>query len=163
MKRYMRRWTVDQNTRFLVFDEIGAVKYCVTGEHTTLGSNLFICDVENQQRAEIRQKDFLFFHCDAIYTEQERVKLLSNFESKVFQCFLLGIDWKVSGEPFLGNFSLLTRKERTVMTQQVEWKFFQETYKIEILCKEMEMLCLSIAACMNCILPQDKRRMLVAD
>lgn len=154
MKLMIRQSRGDYRERFLIFDEKGDLKYYVFGARRNQGEILSIQDGKDLVYSTIRQRNFFFLTGYSIEVSGIRgATLLQNPVTLHTLLKVRGTNWNIQGNIREKSFEVIGENRETVMTHRRKWDDRGEWYELRLQYPESELLCLSIAICMDTTLP----------
>ena len=150
LKLYLARSSAGEQSRFLVYDHLGALRHRVDGKITAGGGVLCLVTPEGRQEARIRQKNMLAFsYYSALCADDSRVRLLQSVVQNRPVFYLRGVNWFFHGDATPHSFAVMDVDKSTVMTLQKTWTAFGDGWELFIAEPADELRCLCIAVCVE--------------
>lgn len=150
MRLYIKQKVFTWSDTFVVKNEQGEDKYFVKGELFSFGHKLHIFDSLDAEVGYIKQKVLAFTpRFDLIINEQfigQLVKKIRFFEQSYY---VDGTSLELEGD-FLSHNYTLSRDDQVIMTISKEWFTWGDSYALDILNPEDELLCLAITLAIDC-------------
>lgn len=144
MKRYMKRDS-SGDTAFSIYDETGALLYCVAQKDDKRRQCLLLTDQDGQPLAEIIHKQ-LMLHYFTIRCQKSFYVLVPTVK-ECLAFLIYGSTYRFAGDLASGRFSLFDVDRSPVMTQQKCWTMYGDGYELALYLPEQEVFCLSVAVC----------------
>lgn len=154
MKLYIRQRMFSIKNKSDVYDENQVPLYYVEGKVFTLTHDLQIIDVRNgNEVAFIRSKVFRFlpeFVISRPGYEDVIFKKEFTFFRPSYQ--IIGSNWRLEGDFFGHDYQIVDGSNRPIMTLSKRWFTWADTYEINVLNDEDDVLALCIALCVDIVL-----------
>lgn len=155
MKLYLKQKVFSWRDRFFVNDEYGNERYYVEGEIFTWGKKLHVYNTNGVEAAFIRQKVMSwrprFFVEIGGRVVCEIVKDFTFFRQSYS---IDGLPWQMEGDFWAHEYSLHNNGQ-PVMYLSKKWFTWGDSYELNIANPQDELLCLSIALAVDCVLAQE--------
>lgn len=152
MNLYIKDSKDSNSTRFLIFDELGKIKYKVSIEYTSLAVKLDVYDTYNKRIAKIRKRDIMSFNTYTISCKSGKIKVIGKLVGEKSNFYINGINWYFSGSVLWHNFDIINVDKSIVMTHCMKWGQFGSTYELNINEEEKELLCVCISICIDTLI-----------
>ena len=152
MKLYIKDSKDDNSVRFLIFDELGNIKYKASIEYTSLAVKLDVYDIYNKRIAKIRKRDIISFNTYTVSCKQGKIKVIGKLKGENSGFYINGINWYFNGGAPWHNFDIINVDKSIVMTHCMKWGQFGSNYEIIINEEEKELLCVCISLCIDTLI-----------
>jgi uncharacterized protein YxjI len=136
-----------------VLDDRAKEKYKVGARSFKLGECFSILDEEEKELAIIRKFKFPFVSVYHISANKKEIAVMENHICATKPSYhIIGMNWtlKTGAHPHL--FFIFTNNGDPIASQAKIWKNCEESYELEISDEKFEILCLSIAICVDSLL-----------
>ena len=149
MKLYIQRDTSQLNSRYLIYDETGSLRYRVTGKSSTSGESMRITDESSAVLCKIRSIGFSALSVYGISCGGETIRLnIAAAEGRASVRFR-GISFFIRGDVLQGSYSILDAD--TAVVCAVGKDFAKQCIQTEIFQEDREIFCLACALCIDSI------------
>lgn len=152
MKLYLKDSKDSNFSRFLIFDELGNIKYRVSIEYASLVVKLDIYDTNNKRIAKIRKRDIMFFSTYTISCKKGKIKVIGKLSGEDPGFYINGVNWYFNGCAPWHNFDIINVDKSIVMTHLMKWGQFGSSYEININEEDKELLCICISLCIDTLI-----------
>lgn len=150
MRLYIKQKVFAWSDTFVVKNEQGEDKYFVKGELFSFGHKLHIFDSLDAEVGYIKQKVLAFTpRFDLIINEQFIGQLVKKIRFFQQSYYVDGTSLELEGD-FLSHNYTLSRDGQVIMTISKEWFTWGDSYALDILNPEDELLCLAITLAIDC-------------
>jgi len=156
MKLYMKQKVFSWREKFFIKDEEGNDCYTIEGEILSIGRKLHIKNTGGEPVAYIHQKLISFMPRFFVEIGGKEVCEIVK-EMKLFkQSYRIdGLPWHLDGN-FIGREYNLHSKDGPVMHIQKKMLSWGDSYELDIIDPKDEILCLSIAMAIECVLQEQE-------
>lgn len=156
MKLYMKQRVFSWTDRFDIADEQGNTRYYVEGELFSWGKKLHVYNRSGQEVAFIRQKLMAWL-------PQYFIEINGRTVASVVKEFTFfrpsyrvdGLPWKMQGDLWAHDY-VMHNNGRDVMRLSKAWFTWGDSYELEILNPEDELLSLCVTLAVDCAIEQSK-------
>ena len=142
---FLKRNSADEETRFVIYDQSGRVKYKVKVLSEKFRQKIDLVDSDDIVLSEITHKD-LVLHYFTVRCCGRFVVLAPQIKD-CFYFILFGSNYRFAGDIGSGSFSLFDVDKTTLMTQKKCWSRWGDSYELKILRPEDELFAVSCAVC----------------
>jgi uncharacterized protein YxjI len=153
MKLYLKQKVFSWRDRFYVKDENGKDRFAVEGEIFTWGKKLHVYNESGTEVAFIRQKVWSwlprYFVEIGGRVACEIVKEITFFKQRYR---LEGLPWRLEGDFWAHEYSLNSNGGRQIMRLSKKWFSWGDSYELDIVNPQDELLCLCVALAVDCAL-----------
>jgi len=152
MKLYIKQKVFSWGDKFRVYDESGRDIYCVEGEVFSLGKKLHILDNNRRELLFIHQKLLSFLPRYLIAQNGVDVAEVRKEFSLFHPVFTVeGPGWNVEGDFFHHEYAI-DNGRGTVATISKQWFTWGDTYEIDIMPGQDELLVLCVVLAIDAVL-----------
>jgi len=152
MKLYLKQKVFTWRDRFLVKDESGNDRYSVQGEILSLGKRLRVYDSNGAEVAFIRQKVMSWLPRFFVEINERMVCTVVKELTFFRQSYRVeGLPWHLNGD-FLAHEYSLTENGLEIMRLSKKWFTWGDSYELNIMDSNNELMCLCIALAVDCAL-----------
>jgi uncharacterized protein YxjI len=149
-KLYVKQKALSWRDKFRVKDEYGNDKYVVEGKILSVGKKLSVYDANGMQ---------------VMYVGQKVLSLLGRFDIEIGGCAyavvrklsvlrpvfrIEGAPWSVKGDFLEHNYRVFDG-QNTIMNVSKRWFTWGDSYELDILDGNNELLCLAIVLAVDCL------------
>ncbi|MDQ5983761.1 MAG: hypothetical protein RUMPE_00789 [Eubacteriales bacterium SKADARSKE-1] len=152
MKLYIKDSKDINFSRFLIFDELGNIRYRVSIEYTSLAAKLDVYDTNNKRIAKIRKRDIMSFTTYTVSCKKGKIKVIGKLTGEDPGFYINGINWYLNGCAPWHNFDIINVDKSIVMTHCMKWSQFGSNYELKINEEDKELLCVCISLCIDTLL-----------
>lgn len=152
MRLYIKQKVFSWNDKFTVKDEYGNDRYLVEGELFSLGRKLHVRDMAGNEVAFIQQKLLSWLACYHVYIQGRHaadVKQKFSFMRPKFD--IEGLGWEVEGSFWEHDYEVTSPAEGPIVRISKEWMSWGDTYELDIVHPEDELLALAIVLTIDCV------------
>lgn len=150
MKLYIKQKVFAWSDTFVVKDELGNDKYFVKGEFLSLGHKLHVYNNLDQEVGYISQRLLTLMPRFDLTVNGEFIgQLVKKFRFFQHSYYVDGTSLELEGE-FLAHEYSLSRNNQIIMTISKEWFTWGDSYVLDILNPEDELLCLCVTLAVDC-------------
>ncbi len=156
MKLYIKQKVFSWNSQFTVKDESGHDRYTVEGKVFSLGHKLHVCDMDGHEVAYIAQELNAWMPRYRVEIPgREPVWIRKKFTWIHPKYEMGGIDWFVDGFGWTHEYSILQGKQKVadIRKEILSWG---DAYAVTVLDPGQEILALSVALVIDCVLESAK-------
>ena len=152
MKLYIKQKVFSWKDRFTVKDEYGVDRYTVEGEFFSLGRKLHVYDMEGREVIFIQQELWAWMPCyhvsvggsHAVDVKQKFTWFRPRYE-------IIGTDWTVEGSFWEHDYEVISPTEGCIVRITKEWMTWGDTYELDIVHPEDELLALAVVLTIDCV------------
>ena len=156
MKLYMKQKVFSWGDKFTIADENGQTRYTVEGEIFSWGKKLHVYDSKGYEVAFIRQKLFSWLPRYFIEIGGNVVATVVKDIAFFRQSYHLeGMPWQLDGD-FWAHDYILEENGLTVMRMKKAWFTWGDSYELEIIDPQNEILCLCVTLAVDCAVSQSQ-------
>lgn len=150
MKLYIKDSKGDNQSRFLIYDELSNLKYKVSIDKTSLTIKLDVFDINNSSRvAKIRKRDILFLKTYTVSCKDKKIKVIGKFTGSDVNFYINGINWFFTGNILKKDFEVINVDKSIIMEHRRKINNGENYYEISINDQNNELLCVCIALCIE--------------
>ena len=152
MKLYIKQKVFSWKDKFFVKDENGQDKYYVEGELFSWGRKLHVYDMNQHEVAFIAQKVLTFlpeYHVSLEGREVAVVKQKFTFFRPKYE--IRGLGWTVEGSFWEHDYEVISPTEGCIVRIAKEWMTWGDTYELDIVHPEDELLALAVVLTIDCV------------
>lgn len=144
MKLFMKQKVFSWTDRFAIWDEREQNRYYVEGEFLSWGKKLHIFDLNQREVAFVRQKVWAFMPRFFIEIDGREVfQIVKRFTFFKQKYELEGLNWHVEGDFWAHDYAVFDGS-RLVMRLSKHWFTWGDSYELDVINPEEELLCLCI-------------------
>jgi uncharacterized protein YxjI len=152
MKLYLKQKVFSWRDRFYVKDEKGNDRFAVEGEILSWGKKLHVYNSGGVEVAFIRQKVWSWLPRFFVEVDGRVVcEVVKEFTFFRQRYRLEGLRWRLDGDFWAHEYSL-NDNERQIMRLSKRWFTWGDSYELDIVDPQDEMLCLCVALAVDCAL-----------
>lgn len=152
MKLYIKQKVFSWNDKFAVKDEYGTDRYMVEGEMFSIGRKLHIRDMQGNEVASIQQKVLSWLACYHVYVGgQHMADVKQKFSLMRPKFDIVGPGWEVEGSFWEMNYTVNSPAEGPIVHISKEWMSWGDSYELDIVNPEDELLALAIVLTIDCV------------
>lgn len=155
MKLYIKDTAQGGDTRFLIYDELGYIKYKVTIKHTALTCKLDVYDSFGKRVAKIRARDIVILRTYSIAASKTRIKVIGRLTDAVPAFSISGISWLFRGDIVGRNFDIINVDKSVVANHCARWGSFGSGYEVNITDPGRGLLCICVCLCIDTLVMGD--------
>lgn len=153
MKMYVQQKVFRLADEFIVYGEDQQPLYYVYGKLFSFGTQLSICDINNQEVGSIKQELFSFLSRYHFYIDNvKKGEIVRRFNLFYPSYRIEGLDWECEGDFWAHNYSI-NSDIGTIATIEKEWLSWGDFYTIDVNDEKniliVLMICLTIDACLQ--------------
>ena len=149
MKRFLQRDTVDEFSRYLVYDEKGELRGRINGKITPSGEFVRILDNEGNILCKIRRFGLNVLSAYGIRANGETVRMNISLNGSRASVRFRGISFFVRGDVLSGSYDIIDADSSVICA--VYKDFSKGCIDISIALEEREMFCIAAAVCIDSI------------
>jgi uncharacterized protein YxjI len=158
MKLYIKQKVFALKARFNVKDESGADRFSVEGDFFSLKSKLHIYDMTGSEVAVVYRRLMTFLPRFVVEIGGvQAAEIVKEFSFFIPKYHLEGTALRLEGD-LMAHQYMLGDGTRTVMSLSKEWFTWGDSYLLDIENPADEILALSIALAVDCVLAAQKSR-----
>lgn len=144
MKLYMKQKVFSWTDKFTVKDEMEQDRYFVEGEFLSLTKKLHIRNTSNEELAFIWQKFWSIMPRFCVEIDSREVCWIAKRFTLLRPKYVLeGLNWHVEGDFWSHEYSVYDG-DREIMSLSKHWISWGDSYELDIVNPEDELLCLCI-------------------
>ena len=147
MKLYIQRDRSELAARYQVYDELGELRYNLTGRRTPSGESMKLCTPGGDVVCRIRGLGFSALSVFSISAGKESMRLNIAVGSGRAAVRLSGISFFLRGDALMGSYSVLDADNSVVCS--VGKDFAKGCIGMELNQKDREAFCIAIAVCID--------------
>jgi len=152
MKLYLKQKVFSWRDRFFVKDENGNDRYSIQGEILSIGKRLRVYDSNGAEVAFIRQKVMSWLPRFIVEVDGREVCTIVKELAFFRQSYRVeGLPWHLSGDFWAHEYSL-TENGREIMRLSKKWFTWGDSYELNIIDNQNELMCLCVALAVDCAL-----------
>lgn len=150
MKLYMKQKVFSFRDKFYIKDEYGEDKYYVEGELISFGKKLHIYDMAGRELALVHEKVLSFLPKFYVIVDGTQVaEIIKKFTIFSQKYTVNGLGWDVNGD-FLAHDYEINDNGKSVISIHKQWMTWGDTYEIDILDNQDEVLALAVVLAIDC-------------
>lgn len=151
MKLYIKEKVFSWGDKFTVKDEYGSDKYFVEGEVFSWGKKLHVYNNAGCEVAFIKQEVFSFMPRFYVFCDNQQVAEIKKEFSFLFPRYSIeGLGWEIEGR-FMAHEYEITQSGRTIVSISKEWMTWGDSYELDILNPEDEIVALAVVLTIDCV------------
>ena len=151
MKLYMKEKVFSWGDRFTVKDENGCDKYFVQGEVFSLGKNLHILNIHDEEVAYIQQRLLTLMPRFTVSMGGREVAQIRKEFTLFFQRYVIdGLGWEVDGSILAHEYEI-RKNGRTIVRISKEWLTWGDSYMLDIADPADELIALAVVLTIDCV------------
>ncbi|MCL1830004.1 MAG: LURP-one-related family protein [Oscillospiraceae bacterium] len=150
MKLYIKQKVFSWRDRFAVKDEYQNDRWFAKGEMFSLGRKLHVYDANEVEVAFIRRKLFSFLPRYFIELGGQQYEFVKEFKIRP-QFTIRNLDWVIDGN-FLAHQYTVNNSMGNIMSIQKAWFSWGDSYELNIVYPQYELLCLCVVLAIDCIM-----------
>ena len=151
MKLYIKEKVFSWGDQFTVKDDAGRDKYVVQGEVFTWGKKLHVYDMLGQEVAFIKQEIWSFLPRYYVFCGGRQVAQIRKEFTFLFPKYSIdGLGWEIDGS-FMAHDYEITKAGRRIVTISKEWMTWGDSYELDILNPEDELVALAVVLTIDCV------------
>lgn len=155
MRLYIKEKVFSWGDKFTVKDEDGNTKYVVEGEVFSWGKKLHVYDTNGDEVAFIKQELFSFLPRYSVFCNNEQVVEIRKEFSLIFPKYRIdGRGWEIRGK-FMEHDYEITKRGQTIVSIKKEWMTWGDSYKLDIMNPEDEIIALAVVLTIDCVEESD--------
>ena len=152
MKLYIKQKVFSWRDKFTVKDEYGVDRYTVEGELFSFGRKLHVYDMEGREVVYIAQEIWSWLACYHVYIAGKHAAEVRQKFSWFHPKFeITGPDWTVEGSFWEHDYEVLSASEGCIVRIAKEWMTWGDTYELDIVHPEDELLALAVVLTIDCV------------
>lgn len=151
MKLYIKEKVFSWGDKFTVKDEYGNDRYFVEGEVFSWGKKLHVYNNVGCEVAFIKQEVFSFMPRFYVFCDNQQVAEIKKEFSFLFPRYSIeGLGWEIEGR-FMAHEYEITQSGRTIVSISKEWMTWGDSYELDILNPEDEIVALAVVLTIDCV------------
>src|SRR5690554_3281545 len=150
MKLYIKQKIFSFRGRFYIRDENNRNRFYAEGVPFTWGRKLYVYDIKGNQVGFISKKIWSFLRKYYIEVGGRTYTLVKEYTFFRSRYYLEGLSWTMKGDFMAHEYSLEDYKG-IVMSMSKHWFTWGDSYELDIVDPDNEVLCLSIALAIDCM------------
>lgn len=151
MKLYIKEKVFSWGDKFTVKDEYGYDKYFVQGEVFSWGKKLHVYDTRGNEVAFIKQEVWSFMPRFYVFCNGVQVAEIKKEFSFIFPKYnVAGLGWEIEGR-FMAHDYDITKNGRTIVSINKEWMTWGDSYELNIINPEDEIVALAVVLTIDCV------------
>ena len=152
MKLYIKQKVFSWKDRFTVKDADGNDRYTVEGEFFSWGRKLHVYNMAGREVASIQQEVWTWLPKYHVYIGgSHAVDVKQKFTWFRPQYEIIGTDWTVEGSFWEHDYEVISPTEGCIVRIAKEWMTWGDTYELDIVHPEDELLALAVVLTIDCV------------
>lgn len=149
MKLFLKRDNSGENSRFVVYDDNGKLRYWVKGRRGTATDRMVITTVDGRPLLTLRVATFHSFSAFSVRNTQGHFVLTLTGMPAYPEFRFHGITWRVSEFSPDKDFSVIDIDNTLIMRQKSSKN--KDYYELFVECEHRELFCIATAICADVI------------
>lgn len=149
MKFYLQKDTSTENSRFIIYDELGHKKYFVLRDFSHSYWSLVITDIYFNKLCTIYSVPLPFMKAFTLKDNNDTIRLVFNKSNLRPMCYYYGISWRVCGDIIGKNFEIKDTDNSLLLTHHNLWTDNSKGYEIDIIDTNREIFLLASVVCVH--------------
>ena len=152
MKLYIKQKVFSWGDKFTVKDVYGNDKYYVQGEVFSWGKKLHVYDMTGNEVAFIKQEVWSFLPRYYVFCGNQQIAEIKKEFTFLFPRYsIAGLGWEIEGS-FMAHDYEISQSGRTIVSIRKEWMTWGDTYELNIVNPEDEIVALAVVLTIDCVM-----------